>query len=297
MQLLPHSLTSIRVFDAAARHLSCSRAAEELFLTQSAVSKQLQSLEEHLGVDLFHRVHHGLELTEAGIVYWNAVRPALTILAQATTAVRHLREDDGIVHLGMPPTLGQKWLIPRLRQFNNANPDIVVHFTPRHAQETSSTALNAEIRFGRGSWPGMRAHYLFGRELYPICSPELLEQQPIHVDADVLRHRLMEHIQLPYVWDRWLAERSVTGYDARQTQKYEQFSLMIPAVVAGLGIGFMPRFLVEEELRSQKLVLMSDAYLESDYSYYLVSSKDRKTGRALERFSEWLLAEAALARG
>jgi DNA-binding transcriptional LysR family regulator len=297
MQLLPHSLTAIRVFDAAARHLSCSRAADELFLTQSAVSKQLQSLEEYLDVSLFTRIHHGLVLTDAGRVYWEAVRPALMMLADATAKVRSLQADNTTISLGVPATLGQKWLIPRLADFNSANPDVLVQFVPRLASDSTSAALSAEIRFGRGSWPGMHALYLAGRELHPVCSPALIKRQPIKSPADMLKHRLMEHRQLPHMWERWFAGRSVSGYDARRTQQSEQFSVMIPALIAGLGVGMMPRFLIEDELRRRQLTLVFKEALESDYGYYLVHPKDRKPSAALERFAQWLLGEASKVRG
>lgn len=293
MQLLPQSLTAIRVFDAAARHLSCSRAAEELFLTQSAVSKQIHALEEHLGLALFNRVHHGLELTAAGQIYWDAVRPALLLLAEATAKVRALQPDERAINLGVPPTLGQKWLIPRLAGFNRAHPDITVQFMPRLPHDSRTSVLSAEIRFGRGRWPGVHAHYLLGRKLYPICSPGLLKQQPVRAPADLLGHRLLEHVELPNVWERWFAEHDVRGYDARQTQRHEQFTLMIPALIAGLGVGILPRFLVEEELRRRKLVMLDKQPLKSDYGYYLVYAKDKKAGPALEHFTRWLLDEAA----
>jgi LysR family glycine cleavage system transcriptional activator len=297
MQLLPHSLTAIRVFDATARHLSCSRAADELFLTQSAVSKQLQSLEEYLGVPLFIRVHQGLELSDAGKVYWETVRPALLRLADATAKVRSLQGDDATITLGVPPTLGQKWLIPRLAEFNNAHPGILVQFMPRLASDSISASLNAEIRFGRGNWPSMHAHYLLGRELYPICSPALIRQQPVKTPADLLKHRFMEHIQLPHMWERWFSEHGVSGYDARRTQRYEQFSVMIPAMIAGLGVNIMPRFLIEDELRRRKLTLVFEDALKSDDGYHLVYAKDRKPSAALERFTQWLLNEASMTPG
>jgi LysR family glycine cleavage system transcriptional activator len=296
MQLLPHSLTAIRVFDAAARHLSCSRAADELFLTQSAVSKQLQSLEEYLGVSLFTRIHQGLVLTDGGKVYWEAVRPALLMLADATATVRSLQADNSTVSLGVPATLGQQWLIPRLADFNNANPDISVQFVPRLASDSSSAALTAEIRFGRGNWPGMHALYLLGREQHLVSSPTLLKRQPVKTAADMLKHRLMEHRQLPNLWERWFAGHSVSGYDPRRTQQFEQFSVMIPALIAGLGVGMMPRFLIDEELRRRQLTLVFKEALESDNGYYLVHPKERKPSAALERFAQWLLDEAAKTR-
>lgn len=293
MQLFPQSLTAIRVFDAAARHLSCSRAAEELCLTQSAVSKQIHALEEHLGQALFNRVHHGLELTLAGQIYWDAVRPALSLLAEGTARIRSLHADETTISLGVPGAIGQKWLIPRLAGFKRRHPDLEVQFTPRLPHDTRSAALTAEIRFGRGKWPGVHAHYLLGRKLYPVASPALLKQLPVKQPRDLLAHRLLEHIELPNTWERWFAGRRVSGYDARGTQKYEQFTLMIPALTAGLGVGILPRFLVEEELRRRKLVLVEKEALHSDYGYYLVHGKDRRPSAALESFIQWLLEEAA----
>ena len=293
MQLLPHSLTAIRVFDAAARHLSCSRAGDELFLTQSAVSKQLQSLEEYLGTPLFIRVHQGLELTDAGKLYWEAIRPALLMLADATAKVRTLQGGDATLSLGMPATLGQRWLIPRLADFNNAHPGILVQFMPRLTNDTISATLNAEIRFGRGHWPGMHVHYLLGRELYAISSPTLISQKPVKQPADILEHRLMEHVQLPQSWEHWFSDHSVPGYDMRRTQHYEQFSVMITATLAGLGIGLMPRFLVEDELRRRKLTLASKDALKTDCGYYLVYPKDRPQSTALKTFVKWLLEESS----
>ena len=293
MQLLPHSLTAIRVFDAAARHLSCSRAADELCLTQSAVSKQLQSLEEYLDVALFTRVHQGLVLTEAGRLYWEAVRPALTMLAEATVKVRSLATDNATISLGVPATLGQKWLIPRLANFNSKHPGILVELTPRLASDSMSTVLTAEIRFGRGNWPGMNTHYLMGQELYLFCSPGLLKRQPVKNAADLLKLRLMEHIQLPQMWERWFSTHAVSGYDPRHTQRYEQFSVMIPALIAGLGVGMVPRFLVEDELRTRKLAMVFKQPLIADHGYYLVYPKERKPSPALERFVHWLLEVTA----
>ena len=295
MQLLPPSLTSIRVFDAVARHLSCSRAAEELFLTQSAVSKQLHGLEEFLGVPMFVRLHQGLAITEAGQAYWETIRPALVMLADATAKVRTFQADNKALSLGIPPTLGQKWLIPRLADFKEKFPAVDILFAPRLASESTSSTLSAEIKFGRGTWPGMSAHYLLGRDLYPICSTALLKRSPIKSSADLLKQSLMEHIQLPQAWEQWFAMTKVSGYDARKAQRYEQFSVMIPALLAGLGVAIMPRFLVEEELRKKKLSVLFKQSLKSEYGYYLVYPKGRKPTIALKQFTEWLVDEARAA--
>lgn len=293
MQLLPHSLTAIRVFDAAARHMSCSRAADELFLTQSAVSKQLQSLEGYLGVKLFTRVHQGLALTDAGAVYWQAVKPALSILAEATAKARKLDADHSTIYLGLPPTFGQKWLIHRLAHFAREHPEITVQFAPKPSTRSSLPEFTAEIRGGRGIWEGMFSHYLMGRELYPVCSPLLVGQLKLKSSEQLLKLRLLEHVRLPQMWSRWFASNRVQGYDDRNIQRYEQFSVMISAINAGLGVGLMPQCLVEKELSDGTLTILFDEPMKIEHGYYLVYRKDQYPSKALKLFSEWLLQKCA----
>ena len=295
MNPLPHSLTSVRVFDAVARNLSCSRAAEELFITQSAVSKQLKTLEEYFGVPLFARLHQGLAITEAGQCYWDAIRPALEILREATIKMRSFQPDSTSLSLGVPATLGQKWIIPRLTDFKEKFPWIDIHLTPRSVNESQPTAMDAEIRYGRGTWPGMTSYYLLGRVLYPICSIAESKRISFSSNADMLKHTLIEHIQLPHAWEKWFASENITGFDSRKTQKYEQFSIIIPALLADLGVALMPRFLVEEELKKKKLTVISKHAIESDSGYYLVYPKGRKLSPTLTHFTEWLLENAKTA--
>lgn len=296
MQLFPHSLTAIRAFNAAAKHLSCSRAAEELFLTQSAVSKNLQSLEEYLGVKLFTRVHQGLVLTEAGATYWEAIKPVLSMLADATEKARMLDPDQAAIHLGVQATFGEKWLMHRIGEFTQRYPDVVVQFAPRPGATSGRTAFSAEIRAGRGPWDGMHAHYLMGQELFLVCSPELASGMQERAAAELLKCRLLEHVQLPQMWDRWFSTQQVRGYDGRKTQQFEQFSVMISALLAGLGIALMPRCLIEEELRDATLTLLFDQPMKTEYGYYFVYPRDQYPSIALERFSDWLLEKCAESR-
>ncbi|OGB24286.1 MAG: hypothetical protein A3I66_16005 [Burkholderiales bacterium RIFCSPLOWO2_02_FULL_57_36] len=293
MQLFPHSLTGIRAFNAAAKHLSCSRAAEELFLTQSAVSKNLQSLEEYLGVKLFTRVHQGLVLTDAGTTYWEAIKPVLSMLADATEKARMLDPDHAAIYLGVQATFGEKWLMRRIGEFARRYPDVVVQFAPRPGATSERTAFSAEIRAGRGTWNGMHAHYLMGQELFLVCSPALASGMQERGAAELLRFRLLEHVDLPQMWDRWFSAQQVRIYDGRNTQRYERFSVMISALLAGLGIALMARCLIEEELREGTLILLVEQPMKTEYGYYLVYPRDQYPSIALERFSDWLLETCA----
>lgn len=294
MQLLPHSLTAVRCFNAAAKHLSCSRAAEELFLSQGAVSKHLQTLEEHLGVKLFRRVHQGLVLTSAGTVYWEAVKPALSLLEEATARARMLDLDQSsTLYLRVPNTFGEKWLVPRLPDFNRRHPEITVQFAPRFAAAAGQAPFSAEIRGGRGMWDGMRAHYLTGREMVQVCSATLASRMQEKKPAELLNFRLLEHVHLPQLWERWFASQGVAGYDARRTQQYEQFSMMISALRASLGVACVPRCLIEDELQDGSLVQLFDSPLATDYGYYLAYPKERYRSVALKRFADWLADKCA----
>jgi LysR family glycine cleavage system transcriptional activator len=293
VQLLPQSLTTVRVFDAAASHLSCSRAAEELFLTQSAVSKHLQSLEGHLGVKLFKRVHQGLALTEAGTTYWEAIKPVLSMLASATEKARMVGPDQSTIHIGVPNTFAEKWLMRRIADFSQRHPDIDVQFAPRQGATSEQTAFSAEIRSGRGSWDGMHAHYLMGQEFFPVCSPDYIRNTKLGSPAKLARLRLLEHARLPHLWDQWFSARQVRGYDSRKTQQYERFAVMISALQAGLGVALVPRCLIEADLENQVLTIPFDQSLKTEFGYYLVYPKDRYPSAALTRFSEWLLAQCS----
>lgn len=296
MQPLPRSLMAIRVFDAAAKHMSCSRAADELFLTQSAVSKQLQSLENYLGVKLFKRVHQGLTLTDAGTVYLQAVRPALSLLADATAKARTFEADRSTIYLGLPATFGQKWLIQRIAGFTRRHSDIVVQFAPKPMAKPEEPTFTAEIRAGRGTWEGMHAQYLMGRELYVICNPAMARKLSTRRPEHLLDFRLLEHVRLPQMWARWFSAHRVSGYDGENTQRYERFSIMISALSAGLGIGLMPRCLIEQELSSGELTLLFDEPLKTEYGYYFVHPKELYPTPAIRLFSDWLMEKCAESR-
>lgn len=293
MQLLPHSLTAVRAFDAVARNMSCKRAAEELFLTQSAVSKQLQALEDSLGVRLFARVHQGLMLTDAGAAYWDGVRRALLILAEAAGRAREMESGNQLVQLVAPPTLCQKWLIPRLPDFFHRHAGIKVQFMPNSVPDLRNSSLTVEIRGGRMNASSEQAQYLFGRELYVVGSPILFRDRTSIRPEDLVSQQLFEIGRMPLVWERWFAMNKVTGHGTRNLQRFEYFSVMIEALVAGMGVALVPRCLIEDELRQQSLVLLFEESFSTEYGYYLSGHKECKRSEASDRFIEWLLAASA----
>lgn len=169
------SLTDLQAFEVAARHSSFTRAAQELCVTQGAVSKQVKHLEEFVGVELFLRIRQGLVLTEAGRGYLTKVQAGLGQIEAATVELIAHQGQGGTLNLTCMPTFGARWLIPRLTAFMRLRPDIHVEFLPhRQGYDFSSPELDAAVRFGEGIWPGSGADYIVGREILPVCSPRLI---------------------------------------------------------------------------------------------------------------------------
>ncbi|MGH8807058.1 MAG: LysR substrate-binding domain-containing protein [Noviherbaspirillum sp.] len=216
------------------------------------------------------------------------------MLEDGTARARMLGSDQpSTLHLRVPTTFGEKWLMRRFADFNRRHPDITVQFAPRFAESAGQAPFSAEIRGGRGVWDGMHADYLTGREMALVSSAELAGEMRERNAAEFLNYRLLEHVRLPHMWERWFSSRQVAGYDGRNTQHYEQFSMMISALRESLGIAFVPCCLIEEELQAGTLIQLLDSPLTTEYGYYLVYPKDRCRSTALERFSNWLTEKCA----
>ena len=198
------STLALRMFEVVARYRSCTHAAEELCLTPGAVSKQLQALEETLGVELFTRGQHGLNLTSAGQLYLECVRPVLAKLAEAGERLAEYQWHTRNLHLRVPPAFADRWLLPRFSEYSDANPDQRVHIDASAMRDENLLfTYDLYVRFGKGPWHGCVADYLCGRQLIIVASPALLRRQPgVHAPADLLRFALFEHSWLPLGWAR-----------------------------------------------------------------------------------------------
>ncbi|KWR90282.1 LysR substrate-binding domain-containing protein [Cupriavidus sp. IDO] len=296
MRRLCPSLTELQAFEAAARHNSFTVAARELHVTQGAVSKQVRSLEAFLGVDLFERVRQRLLLTAAGERYLERIRPSLNEIEAATVELIARQGRGGILHIASMPTLGAKWLIPRLPQFFARYPDVTLEFVP-HAQgyDFSEPDLDAAIRFGDGVWPGSLADYMTGREVLPVCRPGLLDDEPDGVaraPATLLRYPLLHHTTVPEAWPDWFSELGVSTRKAWSGARFDQFSLLTQAALSGLGIALIPRCLIEAELASGALMVAHPARVPSKKGYYLCYPEQKQHLPALRIFREWVMEGA-----
>lgn len=288
-------MMALRAFEASARHLSFSLAAEELNLTQSAVSRQIRMLETQLRVKLFHRVRQRISLSSAGRSYFPQVQECLSRLEEATLDLISHQGTGGVLNLAILPTFGTRWLIPRMNSFARLHPHVTVNFSTRAVKfDFATERLDAAIHFGALSWPGVVSDRLMGENVVVVCSPSLARKRLRNL-GDLAHHTLLQHTTRPQAWQEWLGAVGAQHVHALKGPRFEHFSMVIQAAVAGLGIAVMPEFLVQQELDSGELVVPFDQRVASSHAYYLVYPEEKRDLPALQSFREWLLAEVASA--
>lgn len=286
------SITDLQAFEVTARNGSFTRAAQELCITQGAVSKQLKSLETFLGVQLFVRTRHGLVLTDAGRGYLRKVEAGLKMIEAASLELIANQGRGGTLRLTSMPTFGARWLIPRLPAFLRQRPDIRLDFLPhQHGYDFSLPELDAAIRFGTGQWPGSHADYLVGNEVVPVCHPRLAERG-MQAD-DLVGQHLLHHATALTEWAEWFEAMGVRHPRPQEGSRFDQYSLLAQAAVAGFGVALIPRCLVSDELQAGSLVPAVPAVRHSVRGYYLCYPESRATLPALKAFRSWLLDIAA----
>jgi LysR family transcriptional regulator, glycine cleavage system transcriptional activator len=288
-------LNALRAFEAAARHLSFTRAAADLSVTQAAISHQIKSLEEHLGLPLFRRLNRALMLTEAGQTLFPAVRDALDGLAQATDRLRE-RESGGTLTVSTLPSFAVKWLVPRMSRFQDRHPDIDLRISAKeHLVDFARDDIDVAIRFGAGTWSGLTAEWLAEEVLTPVCSPALLPG--LRCPADLTHATLLHEDMLPLAgfptWETWLTAAGVGGVDAHRGPRFSHTHLMLQAAMAGRGVACGLLLFAGDDLAAGRLVEPFDFRLPTRFSYYLVfppAAADRPKIRA---FREWVKSEIA----
>lgn len=286
-------IADLLAFEAAARHASISRAAAELHLTQSAVSRQVRQLEAHLGMALFHRVRQRVVLTDAGRVYAAELRAALQQLSGATQKIMAFSGGGGLLNLAVLPTLGTRWLIPRLGDFHTAHPGITLDLTTRAEPFMfNDTAFDAAIHYGDPVWPGAIADYLFGEDMVPVCSPALLKNGAPIAPEELEHLPLLHQSARPDAWREWFAAAGLLNVNAMGGARYELFSMLVEAALAELGVALVPRFFVLNEIASGELVVPCTTVLHSQRSYYLVYPENKVGSASLQTFCHWLREQA-----
>jgi DNA-binding transcriptional LysR family regulator len=279
-------------FEAAARHGSFTKAADELALTQSAVSRQVQALETQLEVELFKRDGRRIELTTAGALYQHELAAALGRIRSATLQTIAHKSEGGTLHLAVLPTFGSKLLLPRMNDFYARHPGYVVHIHSRivHADLTpAASEMNAIICAGTGNWPGYIAHRLVTEKLVLIASPSALPRHAAMSPAQVAQHSLLGVVSRPNAWSDWFERHQLDHHAMRPGPSFELTSHLIQAVAAGIGIALVPRILVQDEIDSGELVTLFDP-MDSGRHYWLAYATRFQNLPSLCVFRDWLMS-------
>jgi LysR family glycine cleavage system transcriptional activator len=290
-------LNALRAFEAAARHMNFSRAADELSVTPGAVSQQIQNLEDYVGVALFKRTPKGLLLTDPAQIALPALREAFDRLADAASMLT-AAVDGRRLTVSVAPSFAAKWLVPRLGRFEEAHPQVDVWVSAgMELADFASGEVDLAIRYGAGRYPGLEVARLMQETVIPVASPELLERHPLAEPADLAGHVLL-HDGSPDAdpscpdWTMWLAARGVKGVDGSRGPRFNQSSLVIEAAVGGRGVALAKRALAQADIDAGRLASPFDIATAVDFAYYAVYPKAKGRLPQVKAFVSWLASEA-----
>lgn len=294
-------LNSLRAFEAAARHLSFTKAAEELHVTPAAISHQIKALEELLGVPLFRRLTRALRLTQAGQAALPPLRDGFDKLADAVDLLR-AHEESGAITVSLDPSFAAKWLVPRLDRFRAVHPDLDVRLdATEKLVDFQRDNVDLAIRYGGGNYPGLEAERLLSEEIFPVCSPKLLKgPEPLAQPGDLRHHTLIhlewdsEDVTAPN-WRMWLLAAGIHDIDFTRGPVFSMTSLALQAAIEGQGVALASSFLVADDLAAGRLVAPFDLSVcdPLDFAYHIVVPKRTADLPKVVAFKTWLLDEIA----
>lgn len=285
-------LNALKAFEAAARNESFTRAAQELFVTQGAVSHQVKALEAELGVQLFRRERQRLALTEGGRAYLEVVRDAFDRLASGTERLLK-RENAGVLTVTTSPNFAAKWLVHRLGGFAAAHPEIELRVSATlHHVDFARDDIDVAVRHGDGRWPGLHVTRLCAEELFPVCSPRLLRGRHSLRSPANLRHHVLLHVDDRDGWRRWLEAANVDGAALERGPLFNQASMAIDAAVDGQGVALARTALAAADLIAGRLVRPFALALSVPYAYWIACPKVAAEFPKISTFRDWLIREA-----
>lgn len=298
-------LNSLRAFEAAARHLSFTKAARELHVTPAAVSQQIRQLEDYYGLPLFRRTTRSLILTEAAQLALPDVKEAFDRLFDADRRLSSDRHGN-ILTVSSSPSMGERWLLPRLERFRIAHPEIDIRIdTTDTLADFVNDRVDIAIRYGRGNYEGLEADVLMQDVAYPVCSPVLLEgDTPLKSPGDLRHHTLLhpewrqERDSQPS-WQMWLRAAGVTGVDVTRGLRFSSDTMLAHAAVDGLGVALALSSMVQRELADGRLIRPfgdGGSEITTAFRPYLVYPKRNLALPRVAAFRDWALNEAATPR-
>lgn len=287
-------LNGLRAFEAAARHLSFTRAADELNVTQSAISHQIRALEERLGVRLFRRLNQALVLTDAGQLLLPSVRDAFERLRTGLERIME-HESSGVLTISVSPSFASRWLMGRIGRFRSRHPEIHLRISAsQHEVDFGREAdIDLALRHGLGVWEGLRADRFLTDEIFPVCSPSMLNRQPpLECPADLRHHVLLEDTLHPY-WAAWLAAAGLSDLTPSSELVFDDIGIAMEAALNGQGIAMARATLVAEELEAGRLVRLFDLRLPASYGYHVVCPEATADRPKIAKFRAWIMEEGA----
>lgn len=293
-------LTSLRAFEAAARHLSFKDAAAELNVTPGAVSQQVKLLEDQCGVALFKRMTRALALTEAGRLAAPRMTAAFDQLADACALIRRRRETNQLV-VSVPPSFGARWLVARLVRFQARHPGIELRLdASNRLVDFTREDVDVAVRFGAGAYPGLTAECLIARRVFPVCSPALLDGPHRLREPTDLRHQTLLHHQHPETaevdpaWAMWLRAAGIDDVDGTRGPRFSTFGLAADAAAAGQGVALADDVLVADDLARGRLVrpFGTRGATPDEFGYFVVYPAGRGDDPRIAAFRAWLHEEA-----
>src|SRR5712664_234879 len=288
-------------FEAAARHLSFTKAGAELYRTQSAVSRQIKELEDQLGVALFRRRHRAISLTEPGHQLYGAAAQVLTTMRTATQRLRAQSGRRRPLSVTTTNSFAALWLIPRLAGFTREHPGVDVRITAEtRVQDLERDGLDVALRHGPASLAGPEAVRLFGERVFPVCSPKLLRDPKRHlrVPSDLKNHVLLQYDdpdgRHPWLhWKTWLEVEGIADLKPAGTLSFSGYEQIIPAAIAGHGVALGRSPLVKNLLSAGDLVAPFKSKADPARAYFVIVSKNAAGRKEVVEFVSWLKAEAA----
>ncbi|MCC7049815.1 MAG: transcriptional regulator GcvA [Alphaproteobacteria bacterium] len=293
MRRLP-PLNAIRAFEATARHLSFTKAARELCVTQGAVSRHVAALERALAAKLFLRHHRAIELTAKGEIYFRALRDAFERIQDATDHVAGVT-DSPTLRVKLPPTFAIRWIVPRLARLHALDRSLDVQITTSHSPvDFGREEIDVAIHSGDEPPPGTIGARLFGEILTPVCSPALLRQgRALRQPGDLRRHTLLCSLHRPHDWPAWIEAAGVKGLDGNSGLKFENSSLAYQAAIDRLGIALAQTALVADDLETGRLVAPFSLRVPMRGAYFVVYPPRSRELEKVRRFVAWILEECA----
>lgn len=284
-------LVSLRVFEAAARHLSFTKAAAELHVTQAAVSHQIKKLEDYLQTPLFLRLNRSIELTKQGEAFAEPLTRAFDIMATATEMLNWSKTPKAI-NIATFDSIAANWLAPRIRNFQVLWEDVSIKMITRNRHfDFSGREVDVEIRYGDGNWPGLHSIKITNENIFPVCSPNYRAKFPETLQPDDIRQMDLIHDELVTTWADWMEAAGVTDIDANKGLKYNHSHIVLQAAANDEGMALGRGLLVADPISQGRLVKPFSIQIMSQYAYYLVFPKELMEQPWVLSFRDWLIDE------